>query len=242
MDRILLVEDNKEMQKITTETLKPHYVKVANTLAEAKVMLNEMPFDLVLLDVFLPDGDGIKFYAKLLADDEIHAPVIFLTSAMDLSEKVTAFSLGAEDYITKPYIHAEFRARIDARLKKQRNISAKQDELKVGNLLLSVSFQKAVIHVDGKENRLDLTPHEFKLLILLARNLERVFSRDYLLDKVWGQDVHVVDSTINTHISNLRKKLRKSSYTIRSIYGTGYALMPAHEPSEIKTIYKKPSS
>ena len=226
---MLLVEDNIEIQKIAVEVLRPNLVKAVGTLKAAEEVLSSEKFDLLILDISLPDGDGIKFYAKMQGEGEVDLPVVFLTCETDPAEKVTAFTLGAEDYITKPFNHSEFRARIESKLKKQKLQREKKDEIKVGNLVLNITLQRAIVFAGGRSIQLDLTPHEFKLLTLLAKNMESVFTREYLLDEVWGRNVHVVDSTINTHISNLRKKLKGSTHTIRSVYGTGYALAPVDD-------------
>lgn len=193
------------------------------TYEEAVQVIQSREFELILLDVSLPGKDGFELCAYLQSHPKTkNVPVIFLTGMGEVTSKVTAFSLGAEDYITKPFNLLEFRARIDARLKKARAHSAGDEAPIRGEIELNLASQRA-LRIEG-EKRVDLglTPMEFKILHYLVRNEGRVLSRDQILNTVWGQNIHVFDRTVDTHISTLRKKLGPKASLIRSVPGSGY--------------------
>lgn len=229
MADILLVEDSKDCQILVKETLsKVAHVRIAASLQEARSALSENRFDLIILDVTLPDGDGLEFFSKFQSQsaDSGEIPVIFLTGKTEASMQVTAFSMGAEDYIVKPLRPIEFRARVEAKLKKI--ASAKQSETLVvrGDLRIELGTQRASLlaSANGGRRELDLTGREFKLLYHLARREGTVFSREELITAVWGESVHVLDRTVDTHIYTLRKKLGDCSHYIESEVGMGYRL------------------
>lgn len=226
MSRILLVDDATDDQRIIMTSLgKTHDVRVAATLGEARACLKSETFDLLLLDVQLPDGDGFQFCAELQNDAEARQiPVIFLTVRSDTPDKVLGFSLGAEDYVSKPFDPRELRARIEARIKKAGERKLRDLNLQVGDLKISVTQQKVLLVGGARERELDLTPLEFKLLLFFAQNEDHVFGRDQLLAAVWPGNVNVADRTVDMHVSNLRKKLAACNRTIRSVHGVGYRL------------------
>lgn len=195
----------------------------AFTIKEAEQALDKGSFDLILLDIHLPDGDGLSLFAKLQTQDHTKdIPVIFVTGSQDAPREVMGFSLGAEDYIHKPIEPARLRARVDARL---RQISKRKDRemhLCKGDLKLSISLQRAALVREGRDHPIDLTPVEFKLLFHFLRFEDQVFTRDQLLNAVWGNASEVFDRTVDMHVSNLRKKISASAYKILSVHGTGY--------------------
>jgi two-component system alkaline phosphatase synthesis response regulator PhoP len=225
MKTILCVEDHQDYQFLISRVLKDYTVLVAPTIKEAREMLERQPVQLILLDMVLPDGDGLKFFSMIQSEDAYkHIPVIFLSSTTEVANKVMAFTLGAEDYITKPVDPAELKARVTARLKRSEESSTSSEVIRIQNLTIDVNQQRAYIQSSQGQDPIDLTPKEFRILKILAQNLDRVFSRDQLLDKVWGMGTHVVDRTVDTHISNLRKKLNGTRLTLTSIVGEGYRL------------------
>jgi two-component system phosphate regulon response regulator PhoB len=164
-------------------------------------------FDLILIDIMLPDGDGFKLCANIQSGtygfNEDETSVVFLTAKGEISDKVLGFSLGADDYIVKPFDPIELKARVQARLKKAQKVKLKENILTKEGLELNVSMQK-VTWSEG------------------AKHEDHVFTRDQVIDAVWGAGVHILDRTIDTHISNLRKKLSCSRFTVRSVHGVGY--------------------
>ena len=226
MSRILLVDDALDDQRIVASALgKVHDLTVASTMAAARHCIAELEFELILLDVQLPDGDGFTLCAELQANDRKRSvPIVFLTVCNEISDKVMGFSLGAEDYISKPFDPKELKARVEARIKKAGERNSRDLVLRLGDLKISVSMQRVFLTGGEQERLLDLTPLEFKLLFYFARHEEHVFSREQLLGAVWADNVNVLDRTVDMHVSNLRKKLGLSSWTIQSVHGVGYRL------------------
>lgn len=222
MNRILLVEDAADIQKIVTRTFSHHSVSCVTTVSEAQLALNRGMFDLILLDINLPGESG---YALLNEMGSVGGardiPIICLTSKTALEEKVTAFSLGAEDYIEKPFEPMELRARVDAKLRK---IQAKDETqiVQAGDLNIDLSRHRVSIQDHGRSREVAITQTEFKLLCCLAKAIDRVFTRDQLLVAAWGEDAQVNDRVVDVHLCSLRKKLGKSSKHIQAVTGVGY--------------------
>ncbi|MBI2604822.1 MAG: response regulator transcription factor [Deltaproteobacteria bacterium] len=229
MHRILLVEDHVEARKMIPKILGPScLVTIASTLKEGYELVDRDGFDLILLDVTLPDGAGFKLCAHVKQrEDKPDIPVIFLTGSFDIEDKVTAFSLGAEDYVVKPFNSRELRARVFARLGRSKNSKMKNDLLVKGDLRITLLSQRVHVTANTGDVELPLTPLEFKLLVHFARNEDRVLSRDRIISAVWGENVHILDRTIDAHVSNLRKKLGPSACAIKSVHGEGYRFMAA---------------
>lgn len=232
--RILSIDDAIDHQQIIAATFNNQYsLTQAFTLGEAEKILDKQDFDLILLDVTLPDGDGFSFYAKLQSSDR-HRGVstIFLTSRTEVASEVMGFSLGADDFIVKPIQPARLRARIEAHLKQLNSRKHQEMILQKGNLKVSVSLQRVIVLHQGKELPVDLTPVEFKLLFHLLRHEEHVFTRSQLLETVWGNDAsEVFDRTVDMHVSNLRKKIVLSNFKIQAVHGTGYRLVRGNSAS-----------
>ncbi len=226
--KVLVVEDSTELYEFIEEALLPIGVKTvfAATLKDAKEILKKSEFDLFLLDIYLPDGDGFDFFSYTRALEAFRdTPVIFLSSSDDIRSKLSAFTLGAEDYILKPCHPLELRARVEARLKKMRESSKEKTSFSAGPLLFDVP--KQVVRVQETEESIDLTPREFRILLFLAKRKEVVLSREVILNGVWGSNIRVVDRVVDAHIYTLRRKLGKLSRIIRSIPGEGYTFDPA---------------
>ena len=229
---ILVVDDSAEHQLLISSIFgKEQSLTEAYTLNEARLMLEKNNFDLILLDISLPDGDGLSFYADIQIVEKLRdIPVIFITSHTEANKEIMGFSLGANDFITKPLEPARFKARIESRLKQLERSKNKDLVITKGNLRLSVTLQKVFIINDGVENFIDLTPAEFKLLYHFVRHEDFILTREQILSAVWGSSSGILDRTIDMHISNLRKKICDSEYKIKAVHGTGYKLMkiPVH--------------
>lgn len=227
MAKLLLVEDNEVMRVLAANTLKEFSLSLAGNLKEAQTLIYANTFDLILLDIGLPDGDGLTFLNQLNNNPENQTPVIIISGKTDIASKVTAFSFGAEDFITKPFDPIELKARVSAKLKKIEQAKANSDLLKIGDLAITVSKQKVVIQTTSSEEPLliDLTTLEFKLLLSLAKHPERVFTREYLLSEVWGNDLSVTLRSVDTHVAHLRKKIHKSKVKIDTVIRSGYRLL-----------------
>lgn len=225
-DRILVVDDAVDHQLLVRKSLeKICRIVPAHSLAEADQELAKNSFSLILLDVVLPDGDGFNFFAKLKTQEHTsEIPVIFITSKSETPNEAMGFSLGAEDYITKPVDPLRLRSRIEARLKLL--ASRRQNEMTIckGDLKLSISLQRLAILREGRELPVNLTPIEFKLLFFLLRHEDHVLSREQLLTAIWDNAAEVFDRTIDMHISKLRKKIAMSEFQIKAVHGMGYRM------------------
>lgn len=226
MGHLLVIEVAEDLQHVIRSTLgdQVQITFVQSGLA-ALDQVDRGLFDLILLDVMLPDLNGFQLCAKLRQSDRTReTPIVILTPKGEVEDKITGFSHGADDCIVTPFDPREFRARIQSKLRKVRAKTDGGDWIRKGDLRVSVELQKAVL-VDeaGKETVLSLTPNEFKLLNYLIRHEDHVLSRNQLLASLWGdRGIHVLDRTIDKHISDLRKKLCSKEYSIVTVPGTGY--------------------
>jgi two-component system phosphate regulon response regulator PhoB len=224
MEKVLLIEDLAEYQVIVKGVLGSQFqVTCAEDIATAHALLARDTFDVVILDAVLPDGDGFKLCAELRSNSATSAlPVVMLTARGSLSDKVAAFSYGADDYVTKPFEPLELKARIEALVKRQRERGQRQAVVVRGNLRLSTEEYKAYAMEAGKEQELKLTPMEFRLLQFLIKNEHRVVTRADILQGVWGSGVFVVDRVIDKHVSSLRQKLGSLADYIQTVPRLGY--------------------
>jgi DNA-binding response OmpR family regulator len=176
--------------------------------------------DLILLDLMLPDTDGLEVCRHIRKSENLAGiPIIMLTARGDESDKVVGLELGADDYVTKPFSVKELVARIHAVLRRPGGGEASR-RIVVGALV--IDLDKFEVTADGV--KVDLTATEFKILQLLASRRGRVFTRDQILDHLWGQGKAVIDRTIDVHIRNLREKLGGAAALIKNIRGVGYKL------------------
>jgi len=200
-----------------------HEIDTASTADAALKHLSTSKPDLIILDLSLPDQNGLNLCARIQSSNDLRdIPVIILTANADVQTKVAAFSLGVEDYVVKPFDLLEFRARVEAKLKKIQKHKQRDEVVTRGQLQLNLSRQKAYDTNSNPPKDLGLSPLEFKLLYQLTRHDEQILSRNRLLDLVWGDSTEVLDRTVDAHISVLRKKLGTLSSHIESIAGEGY--------------------
>ena len=191
-----------------------------NGLEGLRIALEAEP-DLVVLDLMLPGLEGIEVCRRLRASSNV--PVIMLTSRVDEEDRLAGLDIGADDYVTKPFSPRELAARVRAVLRRTApNIPEhEQEEIRRGDM--TVSLRKRTVYIG--ERQVSLTPTEFDVLTLLVREPERVFTRDQIIDRVFGYDFDGFDRTVDAHISNLRRKLRTNhegpSY-VATVYGIGY--------------------
>lgn len=225
-ERILFVEDSRQIQMVVEATLSPVYsVVLASSIAEAvTVMDDDRGYDLILLDVVLPDGTGFDLCDQIRAKKNLATvPVIFLTGQTDLDAKLKGFSSGADDYLVKPFEPQELLARVTARLKQSRALRTQASNFHIDGFQVDLSTQKIFrVRSDGQREDLNLTPNELKLFAHLLRNPGQAFPREKLLRELWGDDVHVTERTVNTHISSLRKKLGDKAESVRFVPAQGY--------------------
>jgi two-component system phosphate regulon response regulator PhoB len=225
-NKVLLVEDSKEIHRMVNQALGAAFsLDWAETLTDADSKLKKNSYDLVLLDIELPDGNGVEFCSNIQSMAP-ELPIFFLTSHDNLSEKVLGFSAGADDYITKPFNPLELKARIEAKLRKIDILKKSVDSLKWKEIEINKSSQEVQVSNNGQFESIELTALEFKLLTYFATQPETVIPRDKILDDIWGKDVHVYSRSVDTHVSKLRKKLGPASHIIESVHGSGYKFAP----------------
>ena len=190
---------------------------------EAAKLVSIHVFDLILLDINLPGTDGFRLFAHLRSHGiNQDISVILLTGSNDLADKALGFSLGAEDYIIKPFNAEELRIRIESKICKTRKSQRSGLYIDRDNLKINIETHQAWLY-DGKcDIPLSLTPIEFKLLCLLARQPNIAFTREQLLRTAWGNNTHVLDRTIDRHISTLRHKLGPCGPRVATIAAVGY--------------------
>jgi DNA-binding response OmpR family regulator len=223
MTRILVVEDEPGIALGLEDDLRMegYDVEVVTDGVVASRRAREARFDLILLDVMLPGKDGFEVCRELRRSG-LKTPILMLTAKTQEAEKVMAFDLGADDYVTKPFGTRELRARIKALLRRARNEpEAETATYRFGNVELD--FLRGELRKDGAA--IELTPIEFKLLTVFVRSAGRVLSRDRLLTGTWGTDTFGSDRIVDNHIANLRRKIEPDPANpryLRNVRGMGY--------------------
>lgn len=228
MNRILVVEDSPTTQALIRASLeKIAHVKCVGSIKDGEQELNRNNYDLLVLDVVLPDGDGFSLCERLRTKPEFaDLLLIFLTDQAELDNKVKGLKLGGDDFLAKPFSPLELQARVNARLR--RKSATPNSTLKVNGFRVDFNTQTVYLQTaEQEEKNLDLTRIEFKLLVFFLRNIEKIFSRSDLLQKIWGEGTHVSEHTVDTHISSLRKKIIMSGYQVKSVVKQGYKLESA---------------
>ncbi|ESU30579.1 hypothetical protein G3A_20865 [Bacillus sp. 17376] len=219
MATILLVDDETRMLDLLALYLTPAgYTCIKRTSGnEAISFLEDNHADLVLLDVMMPEMDGSETCREIRRHWEI--PVIMLTARSEKPDVVRGLKIGADDYITKPFDEGELIARIEAVLRRQ---TVKSTLLTFNGLKLNTDSYE----VQYNGILIPLTPKEFALLSLFLQNINKVFTREHLISTIWGYGVDTEDRTIDSHVRNLRDKLRKSGFAaddyLSTVWGVGY--------------------
>jgi len=177
--------------------------------------------DLIILDLMLPDRDGFEICKDLKRDEETAAiPIIMLTARGDETDKILGLELGADDYVTKPFSPKELAARVKAVLRRREDGTVSK-RIKIDDLLV-IDIERHTVTVENQT--VGLTPTEFRILQLLATRVGWVYSRDQILEYLWGQEKMVVDRTVDVHIKNLRDKLGQAAGLVKNVRGMGYKL------------------
>lgn len=228
-NHVLLIEDNKEIFKLVEIGL-GGIVKLdwVESLDQARKFLNSNKPGLILLDIGLPDGSGVEYCQELQGNNETaNIPVFFLTAKNELSEKVMGFAVGADDYIVKPFVPIELKARVEAKLKKQSLLQGKTGVFEWSNIKIDTGAQKVqILKNNGESEIIELTALEFKILAYMAKRPNVVINRDDILNEIWGKNIHVYPRSVDTHVSKLRRKLGKDPDFIESVHGVGYKFNP----------------
>lgn len=220
--RVLIVEDEAPIREMLSFVMEQNgYQAVeAKDFDSAVEQLKEPYPDMVLLDWMLPGGSGLQLAKKIKSDDFIrHIPIIMLTAKSEEDNKIRGLEVGADDYITKPFSPKELMARMRAVLRRVAP-TVLDEPLEVDGVQLDPVSHR--ISFNGKS--IDMGPTEFKLLHFFMTHPERVYSREQLLDHVWGTNVYVEDRTVDVHIRRLRKALTEygREHLIQTVRGVGY--------------------
>jgi len=218
--KILIVDDEEDLCEILQYNLgnEGYHTEVAHSAEEA-LKKNIPDFDLLLLDVMMGAMSGFKLADKIRKELKFETPVIFLTAKDTENDVLTGFSLGADDYIAKPFSINELTARVKAVLKRSPADKRKASAIiKFGEIELDTSRKRLII----ENERVELTKKEYEILRLLLENTGKVFSRDDILEKVWGNDVIVTERTVDVNITRLRSKLGEWGSCIKNKTGYGY--------------------
>ena len=225
MKKILIVEDDRIQLDLVSAVLKEDYSLVfAKTIEDADKLLMEHTFDMFIIDLSLPDGNGLNFCTKIRNDKSYQKiPIFIISSNTDIYTKIASLELGADDYITKPAHPIELKTKIKNKFKRL------QEEMGVSNLYkvdkFDIDYEKRRVSLelsDGSRKEVELTNKEFDLFALLAKNEGRVFSRQDLIDRAWSTNINITDRVIDTHVASIRKKISPYSEYVSSEYGIGY--------------------
>jgi len=220
MTTILVVDDEPNILELAKLYLEREGYKVesASKGSEALAKLDTTKPALVVLDLMLPDIDGFEVCRQIRKKSDV--PILMLTARREDTDKIVGLELGADDYLTKPFNPREFVARAKAILRRYKAGLSPERAIEVGNLRIDTSRHEAT--VEGRP--LKLRSKEFALLATLAQNLGMVFSREQLLEMVWGFDYYGETRTVDVHVNHLREKLTETNVVIETVRGTGYKI------------------
>ena len=218
--RILIAEDEPRLLTVLCDyfTGRGEFPVPAKNGLEALQLAEETNFDGVLLDIMMPELDGLSVCRALRKHSDV--PIIFLTALSDEEDKLLGYELGADDYVTKPFSLPVLYAKLTALINRSRGNILTGDQLTAGEIKLLLSSQ--TVYVSGAE--VSLTPKEYALLLCLMRNKNTVLSREQLLVKCWGYDYEGESRAVDTHIRRLRDKLGTAAGMIKTVIKSGYKL------------------
>jgi DNA-binding response OmpR family regulator len=220
---IAVVDDEQDITRLITLHLKQVHYRVAeypDATSFLTSLKSNLP-DLIVLDLMLPDRDGLDI-CKFLKHEERYRkiPIIMLTARAEETDKIIGLELGADDYVTKPFSPKELVARVKAIFRRQ-DKGDRSDKIRIGDFL-EMDLQKYSVFANG--SKIDLTTTEFRILHLLASQVGWVYSREKILDHLWGNEKIVLDRTVDVHIKHLREKLGTYGHIIKNVRGVGYKL------------------
>ena len=222
---VLIIEDDPHTVKLVGLYLSRDgykVIKAADGLDGLRLAREARP-DLVVLDLMLPRLDGIEVCRALRQESEV--PIVMLTARVKEDDRLAGLDLGADDYVTKPFSPRELAARVRAVLRRTAREAAERGPERLEHGDITVDLASRLVHVGDKKVR--LTPTEFRFLFMLMREPTRIFTREQIIDQVFGYDFDGFDRTVDAHVANVRRKIEadpgKPRY-IRTVYGVGYRL------------------
>ncbi|MCL2167139.1 MAG: response regulator transcription factor [Clostridiales bacterium] len=221
---VFMIEDDPGMLFLNRTNLARHGIETisAESLSKAREMLSK-PFDLILLDILLPDGNGLDFVPEIRAVTDV--PILMLTSKREEADIVKGLLGGGDDYMTKPFRNEELCARIAALIRRAEMVKTHGREVTKGLLKLDTLTGRA--YLSGED--LLLTQKEFALLLMLAQNEGKLLPKEHLYETIWNQPMAGDDRAMRKHLSNVRSKLAGSGYSISVSRGEGYCFEPTLE-------------
>ena len=222
---ILVVEDDPTVRNLITTTLRSNdyrYITASNGEAAIMAATTQQP-DIVFLDLGLPDLDGVEIIKRIRTWSQM--PIIVISARSEDSDKVSALDAGADDYLTKPFSVTELLARLRVAQRRISSSAAKPEDSVFRNGSLTIDYGAGCAFLQGKA--LKLTPTEYKLLCLLAKDVGKVLTHTYLTDKIWGSSWESDMASLRVHMATLRKKLEKNQDTqyIQTHIGIGYRML-----------------
>lgn len=229
---VLVVDDEEAIAEAVRARLQNegYEVAVAGDGREAIALCSTVHPDLVVLDLMLPGMDGLEVCREI--QRERWVPVLMLTARTEEADKVAGFAVGADDYLTKPFSLRELVVRVRAILRRVERITSVHTDVPIERGGLSIDPARRTVALDGSD--VQLTPLEFEILLTLARSPGVVFTRDQLMDKVWGYRDYAGGRVVDSHVARIRRKLREDGGEprfIRTVHGVGYAFQERAEAS-----------
>lgn len=224
MQRLLLIDDDARLTSMVADYLRGHgfEVSVAGSLGAGRQSMAKDSFDALVLDLMLPDGDGLDLTRELRAQARTRRlPLLMLTARGEPLDRIVGLEIGADDYLPKPFEPRELLARIKALLRRSAPSASADEVLEFGRLVVDLGARQALL--DGKP--CDLTSHQFDLLVILARSAGRVLSRDQIMDALKGHPLEAFDRSIDVHISRIRAVIEedpKNPQRVITVRGSGY--------------------
>ena len=221
MSTVLVVEDEPTVRDVVVRYLRQagYDAVEAGDLDEARDVLRGRSPSLVVLDLMLPGGNGLELCREIRASSEL--PIIMLTARADETDRIVGLELGADDYVTKPFSPRELTARVRTVLRRSRPPAEQEGRMAFEQLEIDTSSREVVAHGEPVQ----LTAKEFDLLVFLARHPRRVFSRQQLMDAVWGYEAAFDTGTVTVHIRRLREKIEDDPShprLLQTVWGVGY--------------------
>ncbi|MGM0568907.1 MAG: response regulator [Elusimicrobiota bacterium] len=223
--KIAVIDDEPDIVELVS-----HHLQKSNFIVDEfteygrfKKHIKRSTPDLIILDLMLPDADGIEVCREIRNSENLkNIPVIMLTAKTSETERITGLEIGADDYVTKPFSPRELVARVKAVLRRQKREAADNSaQISIGKSI-KIEPEKHKVTLKGK--KVNFTTTEFKILLLLALKKDRVFSREQILDHLWGYEKVVLDRTVDVHINNIRDKLGAEGRVVKNVRGVGYKI------------------
>jgi DNA-binding response OmpR family regulator len=222
--KILLVEDALEGQLILQNILKGYDTISCVNLKEAAENLKLGSFAGIILDIELPDGDGLHFLAEFTELQKNQTAIFVISGKAALTNKAMAFTYGADDFITKPFDPIELKLRIDARIRKIAEHSTQPDHYKIEDLTVNAAEQCIYLESEAEPQPINFTSIEFRILVFFLKNKNKIISREEMIQHIWGNKVYITNRSVDAHVAHIRKKIQASRVKIETIFGTGYKL------------------